>query len=41
MNQFLKGTLMVCVSLFALTGQAMSDWLADAKRYSRLSNSFC
>ena len=31
MNQLLKQVLLVCVCLFALTGQAMADSLSDAK----------
>jgi len=31
MNQLLKHMLLVCVCLFALTGQAMADSLSDAK----------
>lgn len=32
MNRLIKHVLLVCVCLFALTGQAMADSLADAKR---------
>ena len=31
-SQLLKQVLLVCVSLFALTGQAMADLVADANR---------
>lgn len=38
MNQLLKQMLLICVCVFALTGQAIADSLADAQRASDMGD---